>query len=269
MTKSEKLSQSWLKRKDFVGGDIKSSIYTTHRAICYTSKGKKIGYPEEWQRFKDFKDIMSSGFVEGYHLIRTDKTLPYSKENCQWLPKHCDNLHTLITLEFNGETKTLLEWCEIYDLNYTRTRRRYFLKNRTSEEVLFGKIYSRKLKVIQDKRLLCTQELRNKISKMLSSYKCRDKRKGYEFKMSFDDLYDIVHKPCVYCGDNRNIGCDRLDNNRGHSLDNVVPCCYTCNVMKSDIWSYEEMREIGKVVNLIKMKKQINDEQYNTNRIAI
>ena len=30
-------------------------------------------------------------------------------------------------------------------------------------------------------------------------------------------------------------GLDRLDSSRGHSLDNVVPCCHTCNLMKTNM----------------------------------
>lgn len=32
---------------------------------------------------------------------------------------------------------------------------------------------------------------------------------------------------------------DRVNSNKGHVIDNVVPCCYDCNVAKSD-WSLEE-----------------------------
>lgn len=36
-------------------------------------------------------------------------------------------------------------------------------------------------------------------------------------------------------------GLDRVDPTRGHDLDNVVPCCYTCNWSKSDL-TIEEFR---------------------------
>lgn len=34
-------------------------------------------------------------------------------------------------------------------------------------------------------------------------------------------------------------GLDRVDSNKGHTIDNVVPCCRNCNTMKSDM-TYEE-----------------------------
>ena len=30
-------------------------------------------------------------------------------------------------------------------------------------------------------------------------------------------------------------GIDRIDNNKTHSIDNIVPCCYQCNFAKSDL----------------------------------
>ena len=42
-------------------------------------------------------------------------------------------------------------------------------------------------------------------------------------------------KPCHYCGCEIKItGLDRKDSNKGYTPDNVVPCCHSCNSMKSD-----------------------------------
>lgn len=42
---------------------------------------------------------------------------------------------------------------------------------------------------------------------------------------------NIFTKPCVHCGESnwRKIGCNRLDNTKPHSKDNVEPCCHSCN----------------------------------------
>ena len=43
---------------------------------------------------------------------------------------------------------------------------------------------------------------------------------------------NIFTKPCVHCGETdwHKIGCNRLDNSKPHTMDNVEPCCYECNV---------------------------------------
>lgn len=43
---------------------------------------------------------------------------------------------------------------------------------------------------------------------------------------------NIFTKPCVHCGKTgwNVIGCNRIDNNKPHTTDNVEPCCYECNI---------------------------------------
>lgn len=43
---------------------------------------------------------------------------------------------------------------------------------------------------------------------------------------------NIFSKPCAHCGKEgwKIIGCNRLDNTKPHSKDNVEPCCRDCNL---------------------------------------
>ena len=43
---------------------------------------------------------------------------------------------------------------------------------------------------------------------------------------------NIFSKPCAHCGESdwHKIGCNRLDNSKPHTMDNVEPCCMECNV---------------------------------------
>lgn len=47
----------------------------------------------------------------------------------------------------------------------------------------------------------------------------------------------MIVKPCEYCNEKpkKFNGLDRVDSNVGYTFLNVVPCCYDCNVMKSDL----------------------------------
>lgn len=95
------------------------------------------------------------------------------------------------------------------------------------------------------------------------------------FELSKQDIYDIVTKNCHYCNatpykkttiNNRkwglestkehgafiHNGIDRKDSNIGYILDNCIPCCKTCNFMKS-ILSYKEF--LNHIVSIIKHLK--------------
>jgi hypothetical protein len=86
-----------------------------------------------------------------------------------------------------------------------------------------------------------------------TSYLRRDKLilQFKDFKeLTFDEWYELSQKNCFYCGaepsnmtncfeNNKeglfiNNGLDRVDNSKPHTIDNVVPCCHTCNSAKCD-----------------------------------
>jgi hypothetical protein len=43
---------------------------------------------------------------------------------------------------------------------------------------------------------------------------------------------ELISLPCDYCGLMPARGLDRVDSSKGYTLDNVVPCCSTCNAAK-------------------------------------
>lgn len=51
------------------------------------------------------------------------------------------------------------------------------------------------------------------------------------------------------------IGCDRIDNSKGHTKDNVVPCCVECDKARSDYFSFEEMKKLGGTIREIKSRR--------------
>lgn len=78
-------------------------------------------------------------------------------------------------------------------------------------------------------------------------YQWTAKKKGLVFKLSKDQFRHLATQDCFYCGDspayhydkpNRNgkfkrNGIDRMDNEKGYTIDNTVPCCFECNKMKN------------------------------------
>jgi hypothetical protein len=51
--------------------------------------------------------------------------------------------------------------------------------------------------------------------------------------------------PCIYCGlliRATGSGLDRIDNSKDYTIDNVNPCCGTCNDIRGDNLTVEEMK---------------------------
>lgn len=86
-------------------------------------------------------------------------------------------------------------------------------------------------------------------SNKLVKYKQEDIRKGLEYDLT-DTWYmlNIDGEPCYYCGSLENIGCDRLDNTRGHTTDNCVPCCFRCNSIRNNFFTPEQMKRIAEFI---------------------
>ncbi len=69
---------------------------------------------------------------------------------------------------------------------------------------------------------------------------------------------NILSKPCAHCGQNdwKKIGCNRLDNSKPHTKDNVEPCCLKCNVILAADW------------NRIKQSKKVDQLDLETGEIV-
>jgi hypothetical protein len=69
-------------------------------------------------------------------------------------------------------------------------------------------------------------------------YKNRASKKNLNFGLSRDEYLCLITQDCYLCGKNSNSqhlnGIDRIDNNKGYSLDNVKSCCANCNYMKKN-----------------------------------
>ena len=84
------------------------------------------------------------------------------------------------------------------------------------------------------------------------NYKGSAKRRNREFNLTLEQFAHLIDKPCDYCGRApsqtmspsqmrhssyatfRYNGLDRIDSTKGYTEENVVPCCKTCNELKSD-----------------------------------
>jgi len=85
------------------------------------------------------------------------------------------------------------------------------------------------------------------------------KRRSLEWNLSIEEYYDLLSSnKCHYCDDplqETGTGLDRIDNNKGYILGNVIPCCSSCNITRFDNYSYEEMLVLSKTIKIIKQSR--------------
>lgn len=253
LTKSEALAVAWKNRKDYKGYvKGKGSSYNSWRSIVYTGRGQDIGFPAEWKSYDNFLLEVQGEWSIGKIVCRFNTKLPHSKDNSYWSEKGLENSGKLTQLEYEGVTKTLLEWSMELKLNYQGIRQRYFKgKNYSPQEILFGKV--KKIKSKNER----THEFRT--LRMLGAYRLSDKKKGLNSDITVEYFREQIKSGCLYCGDTVRVGLDRIDNTKGHEKGNVVPCCYECNCARMDNFSHEEMKIIGKSIKEIKRLRNENN----------
>lgn len=74
---------------------------------------------------------------------------------------------------------------------------------------------------------------KGRASSLLNAYNHKDELYGRgKGDLTSDWIVEnIFSKPCAHCGKKgwKIIGCNRLDNTKPHTKDNVEPCCKECN----------------------------------------
>lgn len=98
-----------------------------------------------------------------------------------------------------------------------------------------------------------------KISSRFSQSRYKANKAKLEWSLTLEQYEDLVTKVCVYCETTlagaTGKALDRLDNAKGYTLDNVVPCCGDCNYLRGIRMSYLETKE---VVKLLKQLRKTN-----------
>jgi len=93
-------------------------------------------------------------------------------------------------------------------------------------------------------------------NKLYNSYKNNSKRRNLNFELDVEEFRELTKKNCFYCNiepstryNSKNMngeyiynGIDRINNDIGYTLENCVPCCGICNLMKRNL-SLEEFKD--------------------------
>lgn len=255
LTKREALIASWKERKDFKGYEKgPGTAHNSWRAALYTEKGKLIGSPESWRDFRVFMQEVGGEWSHGKIVCRIDTSKPHGPGNSVWADKGTEASGRLAQLTHDGETKTLVEWASQFGLNYSGVRQRYFRgKGLSSYEVLFGK--QKKVRTPKER------DAAFRTLRMLGAYKLKDRQRGQVTEVTIAQLREMIALGCVYCGDKERVGLDRINNSIGHTVTNVVPCCYPCNTARNDNFSYEEMIVIGRAIRAVKEARNAKNDE--------
>lgn len=80
------------------------------------------------------------------------------------------------------------------------------------------------------------------------------KRRGIPWGLSFETWLSMLEYACTYCKEHLNetgAGLDRLNHDGGYIPINVVPCCKTCNAIRGNVFTPQEMMQIAVVIRRI------------------
>ena len=114
-------------------------------------------------------------------------------------------------------------------LDIINTRAETLISN--IEKIMFANDRFISTRITTTKHVIATNY--RSIENKYHSYRIGAIRRGISFRLALDEFKRHWKKPCVYCGkDIDTIGLDRIDNSKGYSQDNVVPCCTQCNLSK-------------------------------------
>lgn len=89
--------------------------------------------------------------------------------------------------------------------------------------------------------------------------------RGHSFALTFVEYLDFVNQVCHYCGrelpwapygPQGSSNLDRKDNALGYSKDNCVACCWSCNAVKGNRFSYSQMMKLAPVLLDIRKEEQ-------------
>ena len=88
----------------------------------YGARGIKVcdRWRDDIHNFYDDVSILPHFEEDGYSLDRIDNDGDYTPDNVRWATNREQNLNrrNTISFEYNGETRTLIEWSEIFNIPY-------------------------------------------------------------------------------------------------------------------------------------------------------
>lgn len=119
---------------------MKARCYNRKAKDYYRYGGRGIQVCRAWRN--DFAAFAEWSLANGYDDTRTidrypDRDGDYEPENCRWATsvEQARNKDCVIVIEYQGESRPLVEWCELLGLDYGRAKSRFY-RGLPTDEVL-------------------------------------------------------------------------------------------------------------------------------------
>lgn len=124
--------------------------YRCNTSTCSQYKdygGRGIRVCKEWELFEDFYEwAIHNGYKDNLTLDRIDNDGNYEPSNCRWITQEEQNKTRGYCHEvtINDITKSIRDWCEIYDISYSTVTSRFKLYGWDMVEAITTPVTKRK-----------------------------------------------------------------------------------------------------------------------------
>jgi hypothetical protein len=211
----------------------------------YITSAYKRNYVMELQ-FNEFEDLVKNKCYycdyqkenEVNGIDRVDNTKGYIKENCVSCCEVCNRIKHVYHKNF------FIEKCRILSKQIQPSEKFY---NKWKEYYYRCNIHNYKT----------------------DKHQAENKR-NLKFNITLEEWNTLTQYPCYLCGYKsiKGIGLDRVDNNiREYNIENVKPCCGSCNIMKNELSLDEFLKKVDKVA--LKWKDSTISDDYPTQNIVV
>lgn len=93
----------------------------------------------------------------------------------------------------------------------------------------------------------CVNKYQKTISARYNFMKSRSRKNNKECDITKEEYTRLLSIPCTYCSGplaEMGVGLDRIDNSIGYMKSNVVSCCRNCNVIRSNLLTPNETKQV-------------------------
>jgi len=196
------------------------------------------------------------GCLAKIHTVH--KTVPLSKNSSDITGRLFGKLKVLNYLGINHKRETVWR-CRCECGSEVQRSRSYLTKNFLAS---CGCLTNNRIKSYAPRiKINCAEDL---IDQLIGQYQRGAFKRGFNFSLDYSQCVNLFFDKCYYCGSRPNNefkyrnftllynGIDRLVNDKGYEIDNVLTCCKVCNRMKSNM-SIEDFSE-----HLRNLKNRLN-----------